>query len=197
MVDITLSSDRIRTAPIEVRRWIENELEESLGMRTPVPLPVHHERLVPCAQNELAQIFDFVRGMPPVLNVLLELGRETGTALPNNAVMFRLRDIAVHAHLQGASQVVACLRILNEALQELRSDSEALFCAVDEEERCYIGTATQAAIREVWRAFVAAHEQTIPSKPITTTASPPYSIQTTAPTQEPTQDKPQHQVNAA
>ncbi len=182
MVDITLSSERIRTAPIEVRRWIENELAESLGMRAPVPLPVHHERLVPCTRDELAQIFDYVRGMPPVLNVLLELGRETGTPLPSGAVMFRLRDIAVHAHLQGG-QVAACLKILNESLQELRSDRDVLFCAADEEERCYVGVETQAAIREVWRAFIAAHEQMIPAKPITPTASPPYSIQASSSTQ--------------
>jgi hypothetical protein len=192
MVDITLSSDHIRTAPIEVRRWIENELAESLGTRAPVPLPVHHEHLVPCAGDELARIFDFVRGMPPVLNVMLELGRETGAALPSGAVMFRLRDIAVHAHLQ-AGQVAACLKILNEALQELRSDRDVLFCAIDDEERCYIGAATQGAIREVWRAFVASHEQMMPVKPITTTASPPYSIQPSSPPQ----DKPQDQVNAA
>jgi hypothetical protein len=125
--------------------------------------------------------------------VLLELGRETGTPLPNGALMFRLRDIAVHAHLQGASQVLACLKILNQALQELRSDSDALLCAVDEEERCYIGAETQAAIREVWRAFVAAHEQMIPLKSIATTAAPPYSTQTAAPPQE----KPPGQINAA
>jgi hypothetical protein len=192
MVDITLSSDRIRTAPIEVRRWIENELAESLGMRAPVPLPVHHERLVPCPRDELAQIFDFVRGMPPVLNVLLELGRETGAALPSGAVMFHLRDIAIHAHLQGG-QVAECLKLLNEALQELRSDRHVLLCAVDDEERCYISAETQAAIREVWRAFVAAHEQMIPVKPIMPSASPPYSIQPSAPPQ----DKQQDQVSAA
>jgi hypothetical protein len=188
MVDITLSSDRIRTAPIEVRRWIENELAESLGMRTPAPLPVHHEHLVRCLRDEVAEIFDFVRGMPPVLNVLLELGRETGAALPSGAVMFRLRDIAVHAHLQN-SQVAASLKILNDALQELRSDRDALLCAVDDEERCYIGAETQTAIREVWQAFVAAHERMIPVKPIAPTVSPPYSTQP--------QDTQQDQVNAA
>jgi hypothetical protein len=192
MVDITLSSDRIRTAPIEVRRWIENELAESLGMRAPVPLPVHHDHLVSCLRDELAEIFDFVRGMPPVLNVLLELGRETGTVLPSGAVMFRLRDIAVHAHLQ-ASQVAASLKILNDALQELRSVRDVLLCAVDDEERCYIGAGTQVAIREVWQAFVAAHEQMTPVKPIAPSASPPYAIQPSSPSQE-TQ---QGQVNAA
>lgn len=193
MVDITLSTERIRTAPVEVRRWIENELAESLGMRAPVQVPAHHEHLVPCAREEMTQIFDYVRGMPPVLNVLLELGRETGVPLAGGAIMFRLRDIAVHAHLQGASQVVACVKILNQALQELRSDSDALVCAVDEEERCYIGAATQAAIREVWRAFVAAHEQT-PVKSITTTASPPYSAQVSVPPQDKPRDQNQRGV---
>ena len=193
MVDITLSSERIRTAPIEVRRWIENELAESIGMRAPVAMPVHHERLAPCTQDELAQIFDFARGMPPVVNVMLELGRDTGAQLPNNAVVFRLRDIAAHAHLQGVSQVTACLKILNEALQELRNDREILLCAVDEEERGYVTAETQAGIREVWRAFVAAHEQMVAIRPIT--ASPPYAIQAATPPR--TEANAATQVNAA
>ncbi len=34
MIGITLSSEQIRTAPAEVRRWIEREVMTSLGLQT-------------------------------------------------------------------------------------------------------------------------------------------------------------------
>jgi len=177
MVDITLSSDRIRTAPIEVRRWIENELAESLGMHSPAPAiaAVHHEQLVACSAEEVGRIFDFVQGMQPVVNVLLELGRGIGSRLPNDVMVAALHEVAARAHLRSPQQVIACVRILNEALQQLRSDGDALLCAVDDEERCYVALETQAHIQEVWQAIVAAHTQTL-AKPIRTSAAPPYAV---------------------
>jgi hypothetical protein len=176
MVDITLSSDRIRTAPIEVRRWIENELADLLGMRTPPLPPVHHEHLVTCSVEEVGQIFDFVQGMPPVVAVLLELGRAAGSRLPNKIVMTTLHEISTRAHLQAESQVIACLRIINETLQQIRSDQDALLCAVDDEERCYVALETQTHIREMWQAIVAAHAHAYASKPIKASCAPPYTV---------------------
>jgi len=176
MVDITLSTDRIRTAPLEVRRWIENELAESLGMHTSERLPAHHEQLVTCSTEEVGQIFDFVQGMPPVVNVLLELGRTVGSRLPGNIVMTTVHEIANHAHLQAAPQVLTCLKIINEALQQLKRDDDALLCAVDDEERCYVAAATQAHIQEVWQAVVTAHSHAFAGKPVSTTCAPPYAV---------------------
>jgi len=183
MVDITLSSDRIRTAPIEVRRWIENELADSLGMRSAASIPVHHPQLVGCTREEVAQIFEFVRGMPPVVSVLFELGRSSTHRLPSDVVMASLADIAEHAHLQRVSQVVACLKIINDALQELRSDNDALLCAADEEERCYVSSTTQEAIHDVWREMVAAQAREAPKavaqvRAVAPSCAPPYSIAT-------------------
>ncbi|MFZ2156148.1 MAG: hypothetical protein WAV72_08525 [Bradyrhizobium sp.] len=39
MVGITLSSEQIRTAPAEVRRWIEREVMTSLGLQAPAREP--------------------------------------------------------------------------------------------------------------------------------------------------------------
>lgn len=176
MVDITLNSDRIRTAPIEVRRWIENELAESLGMHTSTLPPVHHEQLVTCSAQEVGQIFDFIQGMPPVVNVLLELGRAAGSRLPGNIVMSPLQAIATRAHLQAAPQVITCLKIINEALQQFRGNDDALLCAVDEEARCYVAAETQTHIQEMWRAIVAAHADASAARPIRATSAPPYTV---------------------
>jgi hypothetical protein len=64
MVDITLSSDRLRNAPIEVRRWIENELADSLGMRTSTLPPAHHAQLVTCSAEEVGHPFGRLRINP-------------------------------------------------------------------------------------------------------------------------------------
>jgi hypothetical protein len=176
MVDITLSSDRLRNAPIEVRRWIENELADSLDMHTSTLPPTHHAQLVTCSAEEVGQIFDFVQGMPPVVNVLLELGRATGSRLPRDVMMTSLHEIATRAHLQAAPQVTACLRIVNEALQQLRGDGDALLCAVDDEERCYVASETQAHIQEIWQAIVMAHAHAFAAKPIAATCAPPYAV---------------------
>ena len=178
MVDITFSSDRIRNAPIEVRRWVENELAESLGTRSPTPplAPAHHEHLVICSTAEVGQIFDFVQGMQPVVNVLLELGRTAGSHLPNNIMVTALHDVAARAHLRSVQQVIACARIVNEALQQLRGDTDALLCAIDDEERCYVALETQAHIQEVWQAIVAAHTRAFAARPVRTSAAPPYAV---------------------
>src|ERR1700687_5455839 len=112
MVDITLSSDRIRTAPIEVRRWIESELAESLAAPSPMSPHPHHEHLVSCSASELAHVFSVVQGMPPVTNVFLELARDGGRRMPGGVEMHRLSDLAERAHLRSLSQVVACIKII-------------------------------------------------------------------------------------
>ena len=182
MVDITLSSDRIRQAPIEVRRWIENELAESLGTRFTGQAPAHHPQLIACTREELERLFELVRGMPPVVAVLVELGRSTTHELPGDVTMASLAEISDRAHLQCASQVVACLKILNEGVQELRNDEDALLCAIDEEGRCYVATATRNGIHDIWRAMVSAQARDASKAAAqvrmaaSATCAPPYSV---------------------
>jgi hypothetical protein len=72
--------------------------------------------------------------------------------------------------------VISCLKIINEALQQLRGDDDALLCAVDEEERCYVAAATQTCIQEIWQAIVAAHAHAFVATPIKASAAPPYAV---------------------
>ena len=95
--------------------------------------------------------------------------------------MIPLRDVAAQAHLLGASQVVACLKIINDVLRELRADADAVLCAVDEEERCYVAAETQASIMEIWQTIVAAHASGNAIRPSTPSCAPPYAIEPAAP----------------
>ena len=55
MIGITLSSEQIRTASAEVRRWIEHEVATSLGLQVRVPNSQSRiEQLAICSLDELA-----------------------------------------------------------------------------------------------------------------------------------------------
>lgn len=172
MVDIMLSAERIRTAPVEIRRWIENEIAASLGLAHPAPKPVAHDRVVTCSNDELSQVLEMVQGMPPVVHVFFELGRSGARHLPGDVEMRELAEIAQHARLEGVPQVIACLKIINDACRNIRGDEHGLLCAVDEEERCYVTSATSQLIRDLWQSFVAL----TPQAPEHLSCAPPYAV---------------------
>lgn len=58
MVGITLSSEQIRTAPADIRRWIEREVFTSLGLQAAVAdaNTQREEQLSACSTQEVAAI---------------------------------------------------------------------------------------------------------------------------------------------
>ena len=121
MIGITLSSEQIRNAPAEVRRWIEHEVMTSFGQQ---PEPAddskrHGEHLAACSEDELTAILSQIEGVLPAVNVLFELGRQGAIFGPSNIEAFRLLDIAHHTRLANVSQVVACLDIVNQAFSRV------------------------------------------------------------------------------
>jgi len=97
MIGITLSSEQIRTAPAEVRRWIEAEVSASLGLPAPaVAKKPQQGQLAACSAEEVAAILAQVQGVLPVVNVLFEFGRRGAVIGPSRVEAFRLLDIAQH-----------------------------------------------------------------------------------------------------
>ena len=94
MVGITLSAEQIRSAPLDVRRWIEHELVASLGLhpgKAPIgPRPKH---LVECSIEVAAAVLSLIQGMFPVINVFFELGRQGASVGSERLEAFRLADI--------------------------------------------------------------------------------------------------------
>src|SRR3954451_21437468 len=117
MIGITLSSEQIRTAPAEVRQWIERQVGSALGLQnTAAEVEPRHEQLAACSAQEVAAIMSQVQGVLPAVNVLFEFGRQ-GVPVPQTRLQaHRLIDIAHHPRLQNPAQVIACLDIINEAL---------------------------------------------------------------------------------
>lgn len=159
MVGITLSREQIRAAPPEVRRWLEREIATSLGLLAaaePAPAAQAEPRyLVGCGTEETEAIFALIQGLPPVVGVFFELGRETGRALPNGLRVFGLLDMQSHAQLQRPAQVLKCLEVINRAMRQVRGDADATLYGLDDRANCFIAETTHRSIRELWHRMIA------------------------------------------
>lgn len=155
MVGITLMPERIRSAPPEVRRWLEQEIAMSLGFLAegrPSAVPLKH--LVACSLEEAAAIYGAIRDMLPVVNVFFELGRE-GQALDQSGIESRqLTDVLRHTRLQRMEQVIACLQVIDDAIRQIRGDASATLCALDQRGYCLSATETQRNIANLWQRLL-------------------------------------------
>ena len=77
MIGITLTTDQIRTAPADVRHWIEHQVIASLGLSSEAPVAEqpHASHLVACSPGEAAAVLAQVQNLLPAMNVFFEFGR--------------------------------------------------------------------------------------------------------------------------
>ncbi len=155
MIGITLSPEQIRTAPPEVRRWLQREIAGSFDFQPErEAAKTNAEHLVICGPDEVAAVYAAIQGMLPVVNVFFELGRE-GDRVGSGAVeAYRLDDMAHHARLQSVEQLDTCLQIIDEAVRAIRNDPGATLYVLDPRGYCLIATATRTNILALWRQLV-------------------------------------------
>jgi hypothetical protein len=154
MAGITLSADEIRTAPPEVRRWLEHEMIRAFGAQ-PTAAPSHAPGLVGCNVEETRDILALVKGLLPVVSVSFELGREPASVPVHGLRAFRITDLLRHAGLQSPDQVVECLDVLTQALRRVRGDGQAEFVALDDQGHCLVAESTMRSIHRLWQEVVA------------------------------------------
>jgi hypothetical protein len=160
MLGITLTPEQIRTAPVEVRRWITQEFARSMGLQpseSDVTQP-GREHLIACSTEEALAVLAVIRDMWPVVNVFFELGRQGASFGSGGFEAFRLVDILHHTRLQNVDQVIACLNIINEAARRVTGDGAATLCALDDHGDCFIATQTQKSVLRVWQQSIAGEE---------------------------------------
>jgi len=160
MIGITLSTDQIRSAPPDVRRWIEHQVLSSLGFAAEAPppqatLPAPIAHLVACTADDAAKILAKIESVLPAVNVFFEFGRPGIFLGQPPVMMFRLIDILHHTRLQNIGQVTGCLEAINEALAEARHDPSVRFCGFDNEGHCLIAPESQRAIALLWQSVIA------------------------------------------
>ena len=159
MTGITLSSEQIRGAPVEVRRWIEREVMTSLGLQAaPAEGGKHGEHLAACSEEQAAAILSQIQGVMPAVNVFFEFGRQGAIFGQSNIEAFRLLDIAHHTRLPDVAQVVACLDLINQAFGRACGDATAKFCGFDRDGHCFILAETQQNILRLWQKVIAGQQ---------------------------------------
>ncbi len=158
MVGITLSPEQIRSAPPEVRRWLEEEIAASLGLRVHgiENLP-SSGRVVAVSLDEARAILASIRGMLPVVNVFFELGRKGEGPGPQGLVVLSLAKIFTHARLSTIEQVIAGIDLINTATQKARQDVSCNLCLVDSRGLCVVAAQTLDSIARLWQEIALEH----------------------------------------
>ena len=160
MVGLTLSAEQIRSAPQEVRRWLEQEIMRTLGLQ-----PGHQfaaqaatPPLASCNLEEVHAILLLIQNMLPVVSVFFELGREAHSIPVRAMRAFSLGDIQRGSRLHSPQQVIECLDILAQAVRQAKGDAEAAFYGLDNQGHCLIAESTMRSILRLWQEIVAQHQ---------------------------------------
>lgn len=156
MVGVTLSPEQIRSAPPEVRRWLEQQLAATLGINRPSLYGGHApQELVVCNVEDARAIFSLIRNALPVVSVFFELAREPAIFTQQALRVLHLEDLARHCRLLTPNHLMTCLEAINRALQEASGNPEAKLFALDDAGRCFIPDVTARSIHAVWQEMVA------------------------------------------
>ncbi len=158
MIGITLSSEQIRSAPAEVRQWIEHEIATSLGFHAQAADSQRRiGQLASCSHEELAAMLSLIQGVFPAVNVFFELGRKGMGVAQDRLEAYRISDIQHHTRLQSAEQVLACLNLINDSFHRVRAATSAPFYGTDGD-YCLVATETQRNIRRLWFELIGRDE---------------------------------------
>lgn len=161
MTSFTFSAEQIRSAPPEVRRWIENEIANALGSLARFehdPLRVEAGALAACTMEEAAQIFNLISGDFLVTQIFFELARETSLAHGASSLHgVNLHEMQRHLQLDDGRLLFESLNVINQALQRVRNDSAASLFASDNQRHVYIHETSYRNIRKLREQLLSEH----------------------------------------
>jgi len=158
VVGITLSPEQIRSAPPEVRRWLEEELAASLGLRVHgIENLQSSGRVVAVSLDEARAILASIRGMLPVVNVFFELGRRGASPGSQGLVVVCLAQSFTHPRLSTIEQVIAGIDLINTATQKVRQDVSCNLCLADPRGLCVVAAQTHDSITRLWHEIALEH----------------------------------------
>jgi hypothetical protein len=155
MVGITLSSEEINNAPPEIRRWLEQRVAEAMGVRRSAPRMDQPHHLVACDPDTLRRTLMLFQHVLPIVGVFFELGREPLAVSPQGLRVLAIDDMTRHCRLQSSDQLITCLDAINQALQRVAGDPEALLTVVDSNEHVLVPDSTARGIQAIWQDIVA------------------------------------------
>jgi hypothetical protein len=169
MTSFTFSAEQVRSAPPEVRRWMDNEIAKALGSQAHSehdPSTMQAGALAAATVEEVAQIFNLISDNFLLTQVFFELARETPLAhgLPSLHGL-NLNDMQRHVQLDDVRQLLECLNVIGQALQRVRDDAAATLFARDEQGHIYIHGISYQNIRKLRAQLVAEHSSATMPRP--------------------------------
>jgi hypothetical protein len=161
MTSFTFSIEQARSAPPEVRRWIEHEFTTALAALNSHEHDlsrVHTTALAACMPHEAAQLFEMIKGNFLLSQVFFELARDTPSG-PSTAPLRSLSvaDILRHTRLGDGDRLVDCFTAINQAFQAIRNDPEATLFGFDQRGHVFVHQTTHESIRQLWEQLLVAH----------------------------------------
>jgi hypothetical protein len=161
MTSFTFSIEQVRSAPPEVRRWIERELTAALAVLNRLehdPSQVHAAALAACTPQEAAQLLEMIKGNFLLSQVFFELARD----MPNSHNASPLHPLSVadilrHTRLGDGDRLVDCFTAINQTFQTIRNDPEATLFGFDQQGHVFIHQTTYDCIRQLWEQLFTAH----------------------------------------
>ena len=154
MISLTFSLDQVRSAPPEVRRWIEHEGAAALAaLSRPEldPLHPHAAARSACTAPEAGEVYELIKGNFLLSQVFFELACETpGNRGGPSLYALGLVDMLRHTRLADGDRLVDCFNAINQAFQTIRNEPEANVFGFDQYGRVWIHPMTQDSIRELW-----------------------------------------------
>ena len=159
MTSFTLSVEQLKSAPPEVRRWIENEIATALvSLHRPEQAHAepHEASLTACTPEEAAELFALIKDNFLLAQVFFELGRDlpnAGAAPPLYAL--NIGELLRHTRIADGNRLAGCLTAINKAFQMVRNDENAALFGFDQVGRVYIHQTTHHSIQLVWQQLAA------------------------------------------
>ena len=193
MMSFTFSLAQVKSAPLEVRRWIEREVAAALAaLSRPAPDPAHPHAaaLAPCALEEAAEVYELIKGNFLLSQVFFELARE----MPGNRAgpalhTLSLADMLRHTRLAGGDRLVDCFSAITQAFRTVYNDPEAALFGFDRYGQVWIHQTTCDSIRALWEQLF--HRQP-PMAGEPDIAAPEPSLAGFTPHLRPTEEVAQH-----
>lgn len=154
MTSFSFTVEQIKSAPPEVRHWIENEIASAFrSLMTAAPAPQHAPELAACTPQEALRVFELVRHDFAAAQVFLELGREPTIA--GAAALHALAVGEIKRRLRiGDERLTGCFTLINECFLRVRNDPDATLFGFDEANHVYIHETTHRSIRQLWEELL-------------------------------------------
>jgi hypothetical protein len=156
----TFTADDLKSAPVEVRRWLIGRIETGLAIVAslpPISPLVHGPALAACTIDDVARIFELIRSDFAATQVFLELGRGTTGGDPAPQLHPINIDTLTRNTRLDSRGLVSCLQMINRAYQEVRSDPEATLSGFDQANHVYVHEATHRSIHSLRQELVRQH----------------------------------------